>query len=181
MSGHFIDVILPIPIQKTFTYSVTQYEYEFLKKGMRVAVSFGKTKMYTALVFKLHQIPPETYDAKEILQILDNKPIVTEHQLKHWEWISTYYMCGLGDVYRAALPSALELVSDRETHTPAEEKMVQAVVGNCMAQGIIIGATNRSVPGYNNTLCLSPALISTKDDLDQITSAMDKAITEVFG
>ena len=77
MSGHFIDVILPIPIQKTFTYSVTQYEYEFLKKGMRVAVSFGKTKMYTALVFKLHQIPPETYDAKEILQILDNKPITT--------------------------------------------------------------------------------------------------------
>ena len=112
MSGHFIDVILPIPIQKTFTYSVTQYEYEFLKKGMRVAVSFGKTKMYTALVFKLHQIPPETYDAKEILQILDNKPIVTEHQLKHWEWISTYYMCGLGDVYRAALPSAFLLESE---------------------------------------------------------------------
>ena len=112
MSGHFIDVILPIPIQKTFTYSVTQFEYEFLKKGMRVAVSFGKTKMYTALVFKLHQIPPETYDAKEILQILDNKPIVTEHQLKHWEWISTYYMCGLGDVYRAALPSAFLLESE---------------------------------------------------------------------
>ena len=112
MSGHFIDVILPIPIQKTFTYSVTQYEYEFLKKGMRVAVSFGKTKMYTALVFKLHQIPPETYDAKEILQILDNKPIVTEHQLKHWEWISAYYMCGLGDVYRAALPSAFLLESE---------------------------------------------------------------------
>jgi len=112
VSGHFIDVILPIPIQKTFTYSVTQFEYEFLKKGMRVAVSFGKTKMYTGLVFNLHQIPPETYDAKEILQILDNKPIVTEHQLKHWEWISTYYMCGLGDVYRAALPSAFLLESE---------------------------------------------------------------------
>ena len=69
MSGHFIDVILPIPIQKTFTYSVSQTEYEFLKKGMRVAVSFGKTKMYTGLVFKLHQIPPEVYDAKDILQI----------------------------------------------------------------------------------------------------------------
>ena len=112
MSGHFIDVILPIPIQKTFTYSVTQFEYEFLKKGMRVAVSFGKTKMYTGLVFNLHKIPPETYDAKEILQILDNKPIVTEYQLKHWEWISTYYMCGLGDVYRAALPSAFLLESE---------------------------------------------------------------------
>ena len=112
MSEHFIDVILPIPIQKTFTYSVTQSEYEFLKKGMRVAVSFGKTKMYTGLVFKLHQIPPEAYDAKDILQILDDKPIVTEHQLKHWEWVSTYYMCGLGDVYRAALPSAFLLESE---------------------------------------------------------------------
>ena len=112
MSGHFIDVILPIPIQKTFTYSVSQPEYEFLKKGMRVAVSFGKTKMYTGLVFKLHQIPPEVYDAKDILQILDDKPIVTEHQLKHWEWVSTYYMCGLGDVFRAALPSAFLLESE---------------------------------------------------------------------
>jgi len=112
VSGHFIDVILPIPIQKTFTYSVSQTEYEFLKKGMRVAVSFGKTKMYTGLVFKLHQIPPEVYDAKDILQILDDKPIVTEHQLKHWEWVSTYYMCGLGDVYRAALPSAFLLESE---------------------------------------------------------------------
>ena len=81
MSGYFIDVIIPIPIQKTFTYSVTAMEYEFLKKGMRVAVSFGKTKMYTGLVFKLHKTPPEAYEAKEILQILDDKPIVTEHQL----------------------------------------------------------------------------------------------------
>ena len=112
MSGYFIDVIIPIPIQKTFTYSVTAMEYEFLQKGMRVAVSFGKTKMYTGLVFKLHKTPKEAYEAKEILQILDDKPIVTEHQLKHWEWISTYYMCGLGDVYRAALPSAFLLESE---------------------------------------------------------------------
>ena len=112
MSVYFIDVIIPIPIQKTFTYSVTAMEYEFLKKGMRVAVSFGKTKMYTGLVFKLHKTPPEAYEAKEILQILDDKPIVREHQLKHWEWISTYYMCGLGDVYRAALPSAFLLESE---------------------------------------------------------------------
>ena len=112
MSGHFIDVILPIPIQKTFTYSVTQSEYEFLKKGMRVAVSFGKTKMYTGLVFKLHKTQPELYDAKDILQILDDRPIVTEHQLNHWEWVSNYYMCGIGEVYRAALPSAFLLESE---------------------------------------------------------------------
>ena len=67
---HFIDIILPIPIQKTFTYSVTEDEFNFLQKGMRVAVSFGKTKMYTGLVFNIHQTAPVLYEAKEIHQIL---------------------------------------------------------------------------------------------------------------
>jgi taurine-pyruvate aminotransferase len=58
---------------------------------------------------------------------------------------------------------------------------VQAVVADCMAQGVIIGATNRSLPGLNNTLCLSPALIATADDIDQITDAIDGALTRVFG
>ena len=79
---------------------------------MRVAVSFGKTKMYTALVLDIHQSKPELYEAKEIYQILDEKPIVTEVQLKNWQWISSYYMCSLGDVYRAALPSAFLLESE---------------------------------------------------------------------
>lgn len=79
---------------------------------MRVAVSFGNTKMYTGLVFEKHQTPPELYEAKDILQILDEKPIVNQFQLKHWEWISKYYMCGLGEVYKAALPSALLLESE---------------------------------------------------------------------
>ncbi|MBL4604782.1 MAG: primosomal protein N', partial [Flavobacteriaceae bacterium] len=104
--------MLPVPIPKTFTYSVTESEYNFLQRGMRVAVSFGKTKMYTGLVFQLHQTAPELYEAKEIHQILDEKPIVSEVQLKHWEWISSYYMCSLGDVYRAALPSAFLLESE---------------------------------------------------------------------
>ena len=91
--SYFIDVILPIPIQKTFTYSITNDEANFLQKGMRVAVSFGKTKMYTGLVFNIHQIAPTLYEAKEIHQILDKAPLVNEEQLKHWQWISDYYMC----------------------------------------------------------------------------------------
>ncbi|CAL2063264.1 Primosomal protein N' [Tenacibaculum sp. 190524A05c] len=79
---------------------------------MRVAVSFGKTKMYSALVFNIHQTPPKLYEAKEIHQILDEQPIVNEKQLKHWEWIASYYMCSLGDVYRAAVPSAFLLESE---------------------------------------------------------------------
>jgi len=109
---HFIDVILPIPIQKTYTYSVTEEEAGFLQKGMRVAVSFGKSKMYAALVLNIHQTKPELYEAKEIHQILDETPLVNELQLKHWQWISSYYMCSLGDVYRAALPSAFLLESE---------------------------------------------------------------------
>ncbi|MDD7913945.1 replication restart helicase PriA [Polaribacter ponticola] len=104
--------MLPIPIQKTFTYSVTKDEASFLKRGMRVAVSFGKTKMYTGLVFNVHKTAPTLYEAKEIHQILDEMPLVNERQLKHWEWIANYYMCSLGDVYRASLPSAFLLESE---------------------------------------------------------------------
>ncbi len=110
--SYFIDVILPIPIQKTFTYSITEDEANFLQKGMRVAVSFGKTKMYTGLVFNIHQTAPTLYEAKEIHQILDEAPLVNEKQLKHWQWVSSYYMCSLGDVFRASLPSAFLLESE---------------------------------------------------------------------
>lgn len=103
---------MPIPIQKTFTYSVSEDEFNFLKKGMRVAVSFGSDKIYTAIVFELHNNEPQLYEAKEIYQILDTIPIVNELQLNHWQWISSYYMCSLGDVYRAALPSAFLLESE---------------------------------------------------------------------
>lgn len=103
---------MPIPIQKTFTYSVTEHEAQFLKKGMRVAVSFGKTKMFTGLVLNIHQNAPTLYEAKEIHQILDEKPLVNALQLKHWQWLADYYMCSLGDVYRASLPSAFLLESE---------------------------------------------------------------------
>ncbi|MEO0343544.1 MAG: aminotransferase class III-fold pyridoxal phosphate-dependent enzyme [Pseudomonadota bacterium] len=87
----------------------------------------------------------------------------------------------VGDVRGKGLFNGCELVSDRQTKAPAPEKMVQAVVKDCMAQGVIIGATNRSLPGYNNTLCFSPALIATKSDLDEIVFAVDGALTRVFG
>ena len=87
----------------------------------------------------------------------------------------------IGNIRGKGLFCGAELVADRATKEPAPEKMVQAVVADCMAQGIIIGATNRSVPGFNNTLCLSPALIATADDIDQITDGIGKALTRVFG
>jgi primosomal protein N' (replication factor Y) (superfamily II helicase) len=109
---HFIDVILPIPLEKAFTYSISAAEAEFLKVGMRVAVPFGKTKIYTGLVYKIHNQEPLVYEAKEIHQILDDTPITTTTQLQHWEWIANYYLCSLGEVMRAALPSAFVLESE---------------------------------------------------------------------
>jgi taurine-pyruvate aminotransferase len=87
----------------------------------------------------------------------------------------------IGDVRGKGLFCGAELVADRATKEPVAEKLVQAVVADCGAQGVIIGATNRSLPGLNNTICLSPALIATSDDIDEITAAIDGALTRVFG
>lgn len=87
----------------------------------------------------------------------------------------------IGDVRGKGLFCGAELVTDRKTKEPMDEKRVQAVLADCAANGVLIGATNRSIPGLNNTLCLSPALIATADDIDRITDAMDGALTRVFG
>lgn len=109
---NFINVILPIPLEKLFTYKVTKEEADFLQPGMRVAVPFGKSKIYTALVSEIHGRPPEIYEAKEIHQILDEVPLVNRLQLQHWQWIADYYMCTIGEVFRSALPSAFLLESE---------------------------------------------------------------------
>ena len=87
----------------------------------------------------------------------------------------------IGDVRGMGLFQGAELVKDRATKEPMDEKSVQRVVAEAGARGVIIGATNRSLPGFNNTLCLSPALIATADDIDRITDAIDGALTAVFG
>ncbi len=109
---YFINVILPIPIEKLFTYRINEAEVNIIRPGMRVAVPFGKSKIYTALVQEIHQSAPTVYEAKDIDQILDDHPLVTPTQLKFWEWLSQYYMCSIGEVFRSAVPSALLLESE---------------------------------------------------------------------
>ncbi|MEM9796472.1 MAG: aminotransferase class III-fold pyridoxal phosphate-dependent enzyme [Pseudomonadota bacterium] len=87
----------------------------------------------------------------------------------------------IGDVRGKGLFAGAELVSDRDEKTPVDETKVKAVVADCMEQGVVIGASNRSVPGFNNTLLFSPALIATEDDIDAITEAVDQALGRVFG
>ena len=111
---YFLDVILPIPVERMFTYEVSVEQKDCLQPGMRVAVPFGKSKIYTGIAYQLHQNPPRAYDAKEIHEILDNVPVIGQRQLEHWQWIAKYYMCTLGEVVRAGIPSIFLLESETQ-------------------------------------------------------------------
>ena len=118
----FVDVILPLPIPKLFTYLVTEQEFDFIQPGIRIVVPFGNKKKYAALSYCTHQNKPP-YEAKSIEYIIDQQAVVSLRQLKLWEWISNYYMSPLGSVFRTAVPSILLLESETELHfhnTPSD-------------------------------------------------------------
>ena len=109
----FADLILPIPVPKLFTYRVPRGMAEVLKIGARVIVPFGKknSRVLTAVVAKLHNSPPTTYQARYISEVLDEYPLVTGYQLELFRWMAEYYMCCIGDVMNVALPSGLKISS----------------------------------------------------------------------
>ena len=104
----FVDVILPLPLDGVFTYSVPTSEEGRVKVGARVLVSFGRNKTYVGIISHIHNQSPEGYQTKDILQVMDYSPILLDSQLKLWQWISDYYMSPIGEVYKAALPSGLK-------------------------------------------------------------------------
>ena len=110
----FIDVIVPLPLDIIFTYRVNQSEYKFLKKGTRVIVPFGNSKLTTAVVLKKHLDIPKTHKTKEIEFIIDDAPIINDKQIEFFRWISNYYMTPIGQVLKNALPSLLLLRSESE-------------------------------------------------------------------
>ncbi len=116
----YVDVILPVPLEGMFTYAVP--EGTMVQVGQRVVVPFGRSKTYVGLVGRVHQTPPEGYSVKAILQVMDAAPIVTEQQLKLWQWISDYYLSPIGDVYKAALPAGLK---DTEGYKPRTETFIR--------------------------------------------------------
>jgi primosomal protein N' (replication factor Y) len=108
----FVDVVLPLAIPNLLTYRVPFELNEEMIQGCRVVVQLGKTKLYTAVVRRVHEDPPQKYQAKYINSLLDATELVNERQFKLWEWLSGYYMCTLGEVMSAALPSSLKLASE---------------------------------------------------------------------
>lgn len=109
---YFADLLLPLPLPGFFTYRIP---YDFSKEiafGMRVVVPFGKSKFYSALVVKIHQDAPTQVNTKYILDVIDETPVITERQFLFWQWLAQYYMCHLGEVMLAALPSAMKITSE---------------------------------------------------------------------
>ncbi|MGV3761444.1 replication restart helicase PriA [Parapedobacter sp.] len=108
----FVEVILPLAVAKAYTYRVPHEWNAHVAVGKRVIVQFGKSKVYSAVISRVVDRPPELYEAKYILDVLDDSPVVTETQLQLWGWISSYYLCTLGETMQAALPAALKLASE---------------------------------------------------------------------
>ena len=110
--NYYVDVILPLPLKGTFTYQVAHDEFKKLEIGYRVAVSFGKRKIYTGIVQELHNKKPESYETKSIEFIYDNNKLITQKQIDFWNWLSKYYFVPIGDIMKAAVPSTFLLESD---------------------------------------------------------------------
>ncbi|NEU09506.1 primosomal protein N' [Flavihumibacter sp. R14] len=117
----FVEVILPLAISRTYTYRVPYEMNGKIGMGKRVVVQFGKSRIYTAIIYLISKEPPALYEAKYLLEVLDDEPIVNTLQLKLWQWIAEYYLCNLGEVMQAAVPAALKLASEtRITLLPGE-------------------------------------------------------------
>lgn len=108
----YVDVIVPLPIAGQYTYSLPEGWDERVKEGCRVVVPFGRKKYYTAIITKVHETPPEEYETKDVAEILEERPVLLARQYAFWKWMADYYLCTLGDVYKAALPSGMKLESE---------------------------------------------------------------------
>lgn len=108
----YAQIVLPLNLKGSFTYKVPEELMSEIQPGMRVLVPFGGKKIYTGIIFELHDNAPENFTAKEVISILDDKPILPEEQIKFWNWLSDYYLCNLGEIYRLAFPSSLKLESE---------------------------------------------------------------------
>ena len=126
----FVEVVLPLAISKTYTYRVPATWNNRVAAGKRVIVQFGRNKVYAAVVYRLTNHPPERYEAKYILDVLDDFAIVGDKQLLLWDWMSAYYMCTLGEVMQAALPAALKLASETKIVAAQGEQLDRSLLND---------------------------------------------------
>ena len=126
----FVEVVLPLAISKTYTYRVPAVCNSQVAVGKRVIVQFGKNKVYSAIIYRVTDRPPERYEAKYIIDVLDDFPIVEAKQLQLWDWVATYYMCAVGEVMQAALPAALKLASETRIVAAGGEQVDRSLLSD---------------------------------------------------
>ncbi|NKI32602.1 replication restart helicase PriA [Croceivirga thetidis] len=171
---YFVDVALPIPLEKLFTYKVSPEQAELIQPGMRISVPFGKRKVYTSIAIAVHDNPPTVYEAKDIDQILDENPLITSFQLKHWDWIANYYMCTLGEVIRAALPKPFLLESETVVTSNADQKVEDSLLSD--DEFLILEAlSNQSSLSINDII----EITEKKNVLPILNGLLDKHAIEV--
>lgn len=126
----FAEVVLPLAISRNYTYRIPFELNQTIRVGQRVIVQFGKNKVYTALVYQITTEAPTLYEAKYIISVLDDVPLVTENQLRLWQWISSYYMCYIGEVMNAALPAAMKLASETKITLNREHEFDKSLLND---------------------------------------------------
>jgi primosomal protein N' (replication factor Y) len=169
----FVEVLLPLNLKNLFTYRVPVELNEEIIIGKRVSVPFGKKKILAGLIFSIHEKPPEGYEARYIIDVIDNDAIVDQNQLELWNWISNYYMVSLGLVYNAAMPAGLKLEGESNTILdPKETILIEAI--RSAKELSITQATSylkaQSIHKYVKSLYLKGAIF-IKDDIQKNYSA----------
>lgn len=162
----FADVILPLPLPGCFTYSLPAEIAAEVQVGCRVVVSFGRKKYYTAVVRSVHDRKPAGYEVKETSALLDAHPLLLPRQFKFWEWLADYYLCTLGDVYKAALPSGLKLESETViAYNPDYEADVPLTEREQKLWNLLVGEPEQKVTqlekasGLKNVLAVVKSLL----------------------
>ena len=177
----FADLILPLPLDGYFTYSVPASLAAQSRVGVRVVVPFGRSKTYVGLIARLHDTKPEGYQVKDILQVLDAAPILLPTQLKLWQWIADYYMSPIGDVYKAALPAGLK---EEEGYRPKTETYIRLTEPFRNEQSLHIALdmlvrAPKQLAVFNEFLSLSDFLSCREVTRDELLNASQANIESV--
>jgi primosomal protein N' (replication factor Y) len=178
---YFADILLSLPIDNLFTYSISQSESKLLQNGMRVIVPFGKSKMLTGFVMNVHQNPPSTYQAKEIEFIIDESPLVNSVQLAHWKWISEYYLTPMGQVLKTALPSLFFLESETELEWISDDNLSKITNHSSREIAYLLQAEQRlSLQEAQKRMPRKSLLIAIQELLDHKIIALKEEVYQGF-
>lgn len=177
----FADVILPLPLKQLFTYSIPKALAEEVEIGKRVIVQFGARKIYTAVVHSLHNKTPKEYQTKDITAILDEKPIVNKIQLDFWQWIAEYYMCSVGEVFKAALPSGLKLESETKViYNPEKNAQNKFTSTESLLLDYLANKNIASITEISSALNKKDALPVIKSLLDKKAVLLEEKLKENY-